>query len=118
MTKKESKVMKSFQIKVITQLGQGSFESIDLKNPVFSRWFVGYLAQNKIPFQVVHLGEGVTRIIKSGSLCPHCEGKGFMESDKTPVKGLELPEDSDSGCCTDCSCKEGSECCKSKSNAA
>ena len=91
MTKKESRVMKSFQIKVITQLGQGTFESINIKNPVFTRWLVGYMAENNIPFQVVPLGEGVTRVIKSGSLCPNCNGKGFTEMDHTPISDLKIP---------------------------
>lgn len=125
MTKKQSKVMKSFQIKTITKLGQGTFDYIDLKNPVFSRWLVGFMAENKIPFQVVHLGEGVTRIIKSGSLCPHCQGRGFLEIDNTPVN-VEVPEHlkNESACCDggECSCKggcaEGGECCKTRSRAA
>lgn len=127
MTKKESKVMRSFQTRVITQLGQGTFESIDIKNPAFSRWLVGYMASNKIPFQVVHLGENVTRIIKSGSICKHCNGNGFVEVDTTPIEGLELPEEDNektsSSCCGDsCSCtngcKVGGVCCKEKSKAA
>jgi len=125
VTKQQSKVMKSFQIKTITKLGQGTFDSIDLKNPIFSRWLVGFMADNKIPFQVVHLGEGVTRIIKSGSVCPHCQGKGFVNVDQTPVH-VEIPEHlKDSLCCDGnkiCSCKggcaDGGECCKAKSKAA
>lgn len=124
MTKKQSKVMKSFQIKTITKLGQGTFEYIDLKNPVFSRWLVGFMAENKIPFQVVHLGEGVTRIIKSGSVCPHCQGKGFVEIDNSPVN-VEIPEhlkndfsywSSDCTCTNGCS--KGGQCCKTDSKAA
>lgn len=126
MTKKEAKVMRSFQVKVITQLGQGTFESVDLKNPIFSRWLVGYMADNRIPFQVVHLGEGVTRIIKSGSLCENCGGKGFIEADNTPLPDLKVPgeeESETSNCCGDnCSCengcKNGGECCSKKSKAA
>lgn len=125
MTKKQSRVMKSFQVKTITKLGQGTFEYIDLKNPIFSRWLVGFMAENKIPFQVVHFGEGVTRIIKSGSICPHCQGKGFVDIDHSPVN-IEIPEHlKDSFCCDaneicTCNggCSDGGSCCKSKIKAA
>ncbi|PIE74762.1 MAG: hypothetical protein CSA18_03625 [Deltaproteobacteria bacterium] len=128
MNKKQSRVMRSFQIKMITRLSQGTFESIDLKNPVFSRWLVGYLVDNNIPFQVVSFGEGVTRIIKSGKTCAYCNGKGFTEMDHTPIENLELPDSDDnaekkSDCCGEglnCSegCKDGGLCCKDKNEAA
>jgi hypothetical protein len=128
MTKKESRVMRSFQTRVITQLGQGTFESVDLKNAVFSRWLVGYMASNKIPFQVVHLGENVTRIIKSGTICEHCNGKGFIQADTTPIEGLKIPEEDmetkSSHCCCgeSCNCKNGCKdggvCCNQRSKAA
>lgn len=133
MNKKQSKVMRSFQIRIITQLGQGTFESINIKNPVFSRWLVGYLADNNIPFQAIPLGEGVTRIIKSGDVCPYCNGKGFTHADTAPVKNLlttnyyEEVKDVEEHNYTSChshvcscngGCKDGGDCCCKKDKAA
>ena len=79
MTKKQSKVMRSFQIKMVTQLERGEFSSINLKNDIFVKWLVGYMVDYRIPFRMIDMGGGVTRITREGLLCPHCEGKGFIE---------------------------------------
>lgn len=113
MTKKQSKVMRSFQIRMMTQLAQGKFSAIDLKNDIFVKWLVGYMAENCVPFQLIPLGAGVTRVIASGSLCHHCQGKGFL-----PTEGKALPHileeikiletDSHHGACGgNCSCEHG-----------
>ncbi len=78
MTKRESKIMRSFQIKMVTQLAQGKFDGIDLKNDLFVKWLVGHMADARIPFKLVPLGGGVTRIIHSGGLCPLCDGTGMI----------------------------------------
>lgn len=120
--------MRSFQIRMMTQLAQGKFSAIDLKNDIFTKWLVGYMAENCIPFQLVPLGAGVTRIIAAGSLCSHCHGKGFL-----PKEGKVLPHiledlktlesDHEHGHCgQNCSCKngcaQGGSCCKSGAHAA
>ncbi|MCW7753139.1 hypothetical protein OOT00_03970 [Desulfobotulus sp. H1] len=131
MTKKQSKVMRSFQIRMITQLAQGSFSSIDLKNEIFVKWLVGYMAAHQIPFQLVPMGAGVTRIVLSGCLCSHCQGKGFVPDSEE--NGLQRPhllealeeenEDQVISCCGDsCNCENGcgsgGTCCSERRNAA
>ncbi|TYT73798.1 hypothetical protein [Desulfobotulus mexicanus] len=132
MTKKQSKVMRSFQIRMITQLSQGSFSSINLKNDFFVKWLVGYLADNKIPFQLIPLGAGVTRILLAGCVCEHCKGKGFIaeKADTSPKPHLmsayqaELEEEESlTACCGDhCSCENGctngGSCCGQQNRAA
>ncbi len=81
MTKKQSKVMRSFQIKMVTQLERGEFSSINLKNDIFVKWLIGYMVDYRIPFRMIDMGAGVTRITREGMLCPHCDGKGFIEQD-------------------------------------
>ena len=81
MTKKQSKVMRSFQIKMVTQLERGEFKSINLKNDIFVKWLIGYMVDYRIPFRMIDMGGGVTRITREGVLCPHCDGKGYIESE-------------------------------------
>ena len=81
MTRRESKVMRNFQFKIVTQLERGEFEAITLKNKLFVKWLVGYMAERCHPFQVVRLGPGVVRIIHGGRRCPHCAGKGFIANE-------------------------------------
>ena len=78
MTRRESKVMRSFQFKLVTQIERGEFESVTLKNKYFVKWLVGYLATRGYPFEVARLGPGVVRIIRGGMRCPYCGGKGVI----------------------------------------
>lgn len=128
MTRKQSKVMRSFQIRMMTQLAQGKFSAIDLKNDLFVKWLVGYMAESCIPFQLIPLGAGVTRVIASGTLCPHCHGKGFLpaEGEKFPpvledIKALET-HSHHGNCGHDCTCDHGcthgGSCCKTHVHAA
>lgn len=78
MTKYQSKAMRSFQIKMITQIEQGKFESINLKNDIYVKWLAGYMADNLIPFRIIPLGGGVIRITKETCICPRCQGRGYM----------------------------------------
>lgn len=132
MTKKQSKVMRSFQIRMMTLIGQGTFTAVDLKNEFFVKWLVGYMAENRVPFQLVPMGGGVTRIVHSGTVCPHCEGKGFFETQMDPRPELlpeeaicyseETPEEKKSGCGGNCTCEggcaDGGVCCQDKQKAA
>ncbi|TWI66902.1 hypothetical protein LZ24_02859 [Desulfobotulus alkaliphilus] len=132
MTKKQSKVMRSFQIRMITQLSQGTFSSIDLKNEFFVKWLVGYMADNQIPFQLIPLGAGVTRILLAGCVCEHCKGKGFIaeKADTLPkphlMSALEkelADEEAQTAHCGDhCSCENGCAgggiCCSQQHRAA
>lgn len=120
MTKKQSKVMRSFQIRMITQLAQGKFDAIDLKNDLFVKWLVGYMAENRIPFELIPLGAGVTRVIVSGKRCAHCHGKGFLPAEGTPlphiledIKALEKESHEDCGgnCTCENGCSQGGNCC-------
>ena len=87
MNKKESRVMRSFQTRVIVAIEQNRFSAIDLKNDLFVKWLVGYLLDCRIPYQLIPMGGGVTRILKTDGLCPLCRGKGFIEGE-TP----DLPD--------------------------
>ncbi len=78
MNKHASKVFKSFQIKYMTQLAQNKFDSVTLKNDLFVKWLVGHMVQECIPFNLIPMGGGVTKIIREGVCCPHCGGKGFI----------------------------------------
>jgi hypothetical protein len=78
MTKLQSKVLRSFQIKTMTQLAQGKFDSVTLKNDIFTKWLVGYMVSESIAFKLIPMGGGVTRIVREGVCCPHCMGKGFL----------------------------------------
>ena len=78
MTKRESKVMRSFQIKMITQLEKGEFTSVTLKNELFTKWLVGYMVTYGIPFKTIPYGFGVTKITNDGLVCPHCGGSGVV----------------------------------------
>ena len=130
MNKKQSKVMRSFQVKMMTQLAQWKFSSVDLKNDLFVKWLVSYMAETRIPFKLVPLGGGVTRIIHSGGLCPLCEGSGIIHADEhlieeTPSPASILPEDKRMTRCAsggECNCKggcsEGGPCCGGKHKAA
>lgn len=133
MTKKQSKVMRTFQIRMITQLAQGTFSSIDLKNEIFVKWMVGYMAENRIPFQLIPLGAGVTRIVMAGALCPHCQGKGFFPGEHPMEQRLELLADlqeddeaphsaGEPSCGGNCSCEQGCAsggiCCQARQKAA
>ena len=130
MTKKESKVMRSFQIKMVTQLGQGTFDSVDLKNDLFVKWLVGYLAETRTPFKLIPLGGGVTRIVHSGGLCPLCSGTGMIHADEpawadTPAPETLIPsvDDAPEPCCggnCTCSdgCAQGGPCCMGRQSAA
>ena len=86
MTKRESKIMRSFQIKMMTRLAQGKFDAIDLKNDLFVKWLVGHMADARIPFKLVPLGGGVTRIVHSGGLCPLCDGTGMIHGEESPLE--------------------------------
>ncbi len=102
MTKRESKVMRNFQFKLVTQIERGEFEAVTLKNKFFVKWLVGYMAEQGHPFQVVRLGPGVVRVIRGGLRCPHCQGKGFI-ADKAPATMATAPataEKADYGCAT------------------
>jgi len=128
MTKKESKVMRSFQIKMMTKLAQGKFDSVDLKNDLFVKWLVGYLAESRVPFKLVPLGGGVTRILHSGGLCPLCSGTGMIHADEpelteSPDPASVIPEEDILSCCGGHSCGDGhqccgGQCCKENRNAA
>ncbi|MCG8471011.1 MAG: hypothetical protein MI742_04040 [Desulfobacterales bacterium] len=130
MNKKQSKVMRAFQIKMMTQLAQGKFQGIDLKNELFVKWLVGHMAESRIPFKVVPLGGGVTRIVHSGGLCPLCSGSGVIHhADECAISESPSPEafawhaeKKSSGCGGNCSCKggcsEGGRCCKENQSAA
>ncbi|MDL2269670.1 hypothetical protein LJC71_07825 [Desulfosarcina sp. OttesenSCG-928-A07] len=129
MTKRESKVMRSFQIRMITLLAQGKFDAIDLKNDLFVKWLVGYMADNGIPFQLTPLGAGVTRVIAAGRRCSHCHGKGFIPAAEKPrphiLEDIKAPaqEAHHKGCdgnftCEN-GCSQGGICCgKSRVHAA
>ena len=128
MTKRESKVMRSFQIKMMTRLAQGKFDSVDLKNDLFVKWLVSYMAESRIPFKLIPMGGGVTRIVHSGGLCPLCCGTGMIHADDSEV--METPDSAslisglaESSCCgANCSCSggcaDGGPCCKAKKTAA
>jgi hypothetical protein len=134
MTKKQSKVMRTFQIRMITQLAQGTFSSIDLKNEFFVKWLVGYMADNQIPFQLIPLGAGVTRIVLAGCLCPHCQGKGFFSDPSVMTKRPALLDDLQeedmeeaspahpATCGGNCACEDGcasgGTCCQTRRRAA
>lgn len=128
MTKRESKVMRSFQIKMMTKLAQGKFDSVDLKNDLFVKWLVGFLAESRVPFKLVPLGGGVTRILHSGGLCPLCSGTGIIHAEEpvlseSPDPSSIIPDEESHSCCGDGSCGGGSSCCggsccKEKRNAA
>ena len=116
MTKRESKVMRSFQIKMMTQLAQGKFQSVDLKNDLFVKWLVGYLAETRVPFKLVPLGGGVTRILHSGGLCPLCSGSGIIHGDEpmhseSPDPSSIFPDEQAHTCCGGGSCGENDSCC-------
>ncbi len=78
MKKKEAKVMRSFQIKMITQLERGEFTSVTLKNDIFVKWLVGYMTDTNKPFKIIDMGSGVKKITLEGIVCPQCGGKGFL----------------------------------------
>lgn len=78
MTKKESKVFKSFMINTMTKLAQNKFDSVTLKNDLFVKWLVGYLVKECIPFKLIPMGGGVTKIVREGYCCPNCNGMGFF----------------------------------------
>jgi hypothetical protein len=128
MTKRESKVMRSFQIKMMTQLAQGKFDSVDLKNDLFVKWLVSYMAESRIPFKLIPMGGGVTRIVHAGCVCPLCSGAGMIHADEPgvmetpdPVSLIhELAEASscEGGCTCSGGCFEGGSCCKSRKKAA
>ncbi len=82
MTKRQSKVMRSFQIKMVTQLERGEFTSITLKNELFTRWLIGYMVTNGIPVKVIPFGFGVTKITIENHICPHCGGSGVLVKKK------------------------------------
>lgn len=122
MTKRESRVMRSFQIKMITLLGQGKFDSVDLKNDIFVKWLVGYLAETRTPFKLVPLGGGVTRIVHSGGLCPLCSGTGMIHADEpdlveSPDPASLFPSAAPLSCCGE-ACRCGGHCPKESRNAA
>ncbi|BCS97011.1 hypothetical protein DSLASN_26430 [Desulfoluna limicola] len=128
MTKRESKVMRSFQIKMMAQLAQGKFDSVDLKNDLFVKWLVSHMAESRIPFKLIPLGGGVTRIVHSGGLCPLCCGTGTIHADEpelveTPDPVSLIPSGEAISCCGgNCTCRggcaDGGVCCKSRRSAA
>ncbi|WP_300669614.1 hypothetical protein [Desulfoluna sp.] len=116
MTKRESMVMQSFQVKMMTQLAQGTFDSVNLKNDLFVKWLVGYMADSRIPFKLIPLGGGVTRIVHSGGLCPLCSGTGMIHADEpelteSPDPATFIPTDPNFICYS-------RNCCKESRNAA
>jgi len=109
-------VMRSFQIKMMTRLDQGKFDSVDLKNDIFVKWLVGYLAESRVPFKLVPLGGGVTRIVHAGGLCPLCSGTGMIHADEpelteTPDPASFIPAEVSLSC-------RGENGCKGSRNAA
>ncbi len=72
--------MRSFQIKMVTQLERGEFKSINLKNDIFVKWLVGYMVDTRKPFRVIDMGSGITKVTLEGSVCPHCDGTGFIDN--------------------------------------
>ena len=100
MTKRESKVMRNFQFKLVTQIERGEFEAVTLKNKYFVKWLVGYMAEQGHPFQVVRLGPGVVRVIRGGLRCPYCQGKGFIagKACAAAATATSPAEEDDGGC--------------------
>lgn len=79
--------MRSFQIKMVTQLERGEFKSINLKNDIFVKWLVGYMVDTRKPFRVIDMGSGITKVTLEGLVCPHCEGKGFFDHESECLNG-------------------------------
>ncbi len=86
MNKHASRVLKSFQIKYMTKLAQNKFDSVIIKNDIFVKWLVGYMVQEGVPFRIIPMGAGVTKVVHEGSCCPNCNGKGFFPIDEKAVK--------------------------------
>lgn len=90
MTKHKSKVFQSFMVKYMTKIAQNKFDSVTLKNDLYVKWLVGYLVDECVPFKILHMGGGVTKIIKEGSCCPNCSGKGFFPLPDSTEKGMAV----------------------------
>jgi len=61
---------------------KGGFIECLVKDSKKEKEIIWKLVINKVPFHVVNYGAGVKRIIRNGSVCGHCLGRGYKKGGK------------------------------------
>ena len=67
----------------VSEIDAGIFVSaITGYNPA-AQWLISFLSKKDLPAKVTSLGAGVKRITLEKHICQTCQGKGFVNKDKS-----------------------------------